>query len=483
MRISGFENIFYLNKFNIKKSCREHGVCTFSGSVDESDEDRLLGQAGQVIEVIYENDEKEKCIFYGKVEDVQISKMLHSTAVDVRAVSLSAVEDEELYTRIWQNPEKKIGDILSQTKLALNLCDLRLSESLNIQKYPLAVMQNQETNFDFLKRISGYVGIPLWVEDIKSGKGSIVLSETISDMTNEINPEDILRYKISKSKNGKRVIAMTLKNYLPFGSKVKIYHESVEYVIYDLQIDLIHEVYEFTYILEPYVPWRYEASKIVHLEKTTYIKGKVENNKDEKNMGRIQVSFGNADVQDMDTERMWIPYQSPYTGLAGGIVFLPDIGDIVNVIFSNEGIYATAALRENILADECHNVSEKYIGNNTKQRIFLREKELKIASGDHIILLDDEKIELTVGESKIALTKDKISLQQGNTKLLLMNKGSYIKSNGNEMAWNEQGIIGKSGKEIGLTSNGKVNISGNGEISIEAKGAQLSLNGSMIDIG
>ncbi|MCR5833906.1 MAG: phage baseplate assembly protein V [Selenomonadaceae bacterium] len=483
MRISGFENIFYLTKFNIKKSCGEHSICTFSCSVSECDETRLLKQTGQEIQIVWEDGEKEKCIFCGKIEEIQVSKLLHSTTVDVRAVSLSVAEDEKPYTRIWQNPDKKMGDILSASKLTLEVSDLKLSPALNSQKYPLPVLQNQETNFVFLKRIAGYMGIPLWVEDIKSGKGGIVLSETISDMTHEIKPEDILRYTVSKSRNGKRIIAITTKKYLPFGSKAKISREANEYVICDLQINLVHEIYEFTYLLEPYVSWKYEASKLPHLEKTLYLKGKVENNKDQKNMGRIQVSFDGVNVQDMDRERLWISYQSPYTGLSGGIVFLPDVGDMVNVIFSNEGIYATAALRENTLAEECRNVSEKYIGNNTKQRIFLREKELKIASGDNTILLDNEKIELVVGESKITLTKDKITLQQGKTEFLLTNKGSYIKSNDNEMAWNEQGIIGKSSKEIGLISKGKINITGNGEINIEAKGNHLSLNGSVVNIG
>ena len=483
MRISGFDNIFYLMQFNINKRCGEHGICTFVGSVDEDDEARFLKQAGQEIQVFWNDGEKETCVFSGKVEEIQVSKQLHSATIDVRAVSLSAMEDEEPFTRIWQNPAKKFGDILSRSTLSLKSCDLRLSQSLCQQEYPFPTLQNQEANFAFIKRIAENVDIPLWVEDIKNGKGCIVLSEAISDSLYDIDTDDILRYKVSKLKKGQRNITITLKKYLPFGSKVRIPQESGEFVINDLQIDLVHEVYEFSYQLKPYVPWKYNAVNMPHLEKTVYLKGTVQNNKDEKNMGRIQVSFDKDDVQDMDKERKWIPYQSPYTGIGGGIVFLPDVGDIVSVVFSNEEIYATATIREKVLVDECRNVDEKYIGNNTKQRIFFREKALKLASGEHTILLDDEKIELAVGESKITLTKEKITLQQRKTELLLTSKGSYIKSNGNEMAWNEQGIIGTSGREIGFASNGRVNIKGNGEISIEAKGAQLSLNGSVVDIG
>ena len=484
MRISGFESMFHITQFTMKKSCGEHGTCIFCGYVCNEEDYRLLQQLEQEVKIIWNEGDKERCIFCGKIQEIKVSKLLHSTTVEVHAASLSVIEDEEPHTRIWQNPDKKIDDIISKSQLALKNCDLQLSKSLSQQEYPLPILQNQETNFAFLKRVSEYMDISLWVKDVNPGKGSIVLSETISDTINEVNSDDILRYSVSKLRNKKRTITLTLKNYLPLGSRVKISQESGEYVIRNLRIELVHEVYEFSYQLEPYAAWKYAFAKMSHLEKTVYLKGKVENNKDEKNMGRIQVSFDKADVEDMDNTRLWIPYQSPYTGLAGGIVFLPDIGDKVNVIFSNEGIYATAALRENVLDDECRNVSEKYIGNNTKQRIFLREKDLKIASGDHTILLDGEKIELAVGESKIKLTKDKITLRQGKTELLLTSKGSYIKSNVNEMAWNEQGIIGISEKDIGLkTSSGKVNIVGSSGISIDAKSAPLSLNGSVVDIG
>ena len=100
-----------------------------------------------------------------------------------------------------------------------------------------------------------------------------------------------------------------------------------------------------------YSSLKYDAALMQHLEKTVYLKGIVEQNKDPKNLGRIQVSFKESNIQDMDRERIWIPYQSPYTGLSSGIVFLPDIGDKVNIIFSNEDLYATSASRENALAD------------------------------------------------------------------------------------------------------------------------------------
>ena len=483
MRIGGFEDIFCLMEFNVNKRSNEHSVCTFCGSIDTEAESSFIKRIGQDIQVIWNEDERDICVFCGKVDNIQVSKLLHSSTIVVQATSFSAAEDEEIKTRIWQNPTKKFEDILSKSKLSLSKCELRLAKPLSSQQYSLPVLQNQETNFAFLRRIARYLDIPLWVDDTQKRKTCIVFAESLLDTTCDIETDEILRYKISKSLNGQSAIMMTLKKYLPFGSKVRLPKEAGEYVIDEMKIELVHEVYEFSYKLKPYVPWKYSVPQITHLEKTAYLKGTVKDNKDGKNMGRIQVSFNGNDVEDMDKEKMWIPYQSPYTGLAGGIVFLPDVGDKVNVIFSNEGLYATAAMRENELDGECHNVAEKYIGNNYKRRIFFKEKEMNIASGGNIISLDDEKITLAVGESKMTMTKETILLQQGKTELLLTDKGVYIRASGNEMVWNEQGIIGKSGKEIGLQSNSRINVIGNGDVNIEAKGSPLSFNGSVVNIG
>lgn len=483
MWIKGFENIFSLTEFTVEKNCGAHSVCTFCASVDAADENRALASAEQEIQVIWDEGGKSACVFCGRVEEVHLRKMLHSVVIEVRAVSLSAAEDEAAHTRIWQNPQKKLGTVLSAAQLALIKTDLRLSKALVAQQYAQPILQNQETNFAFLRRIAAYMDIPLWVEDTKQGRGTIVLAETLSDAAHTIAEDDVIRYEATKRKQGRKEITLTLKKYLPLGAKVKIPQENGEYVICGLRIYFEHAVYEFCYRLEPYAPWKYEPYETNHLEKTLYLQGKVENNKDPENKGRIQVSFSKEQIQDMDQMRLWIPYQSPYTGMAGGIVFLPDVGDKVTVVFSNEGIYAASALRENVLAEECQKVEEKYIGNNTKRRIFFQEKALKIASGEHTVLMDDDKIELTVGESKITMEKDLILLRQGKTELILEAKGIRINAVGNEMVWNEQGILGNTRKEIGLEAQGAVNIAGGGKINIQAKGAPLSLGGSVVNIG
>ncbi|MDO5296538.1 MAG: phage baseplate assembly protein V [bacterium] len=482
MRISGFENIVHLTQFALDKSCGAHSVLRFAASIRAEDAEAFLGRAGQEIQVLWDGEEKPKCIFSGKAEEVRILKQMHLHSVEVRALSLSAAECAEEHTRIWQSPSKKLGEVLSASKLALAANDLRLAPALAAQPYAEPILQNQESNFAFLLRMSAYMGIPLWIDDTKKGKGAIALAEALSETAREIAAEDILRYVADREKSGRQSFTLTLPKYLPFGSKVKIAGESGEYVICALHVELRREIYEFSYQLQPYAPWKYQAAPWPRLEKAVCLKGIVENNRDEQNLGRLQISFKEAGIQEMDAERMWMPYHSPYTGLAGGMVFLPDNGDKVNAVFSNEGLYASAALRENVLAEECRKIEDKYLGNNTLQRIFFRDKSLMIASGDYSMLMDEEKIKLTVGESTVTMSKEAITLKQGPTELLLDNKGIYLKAGGSEMACSDQGITGRAKQNIGWDAPGGIDLAGKGRINIEAKGA-LSLNGSIVNIG
>ena len=483
MWIKGFETIFGLTQFTVKKNINEHSVCTFCASVDAADERRFLSSAGRSIEVVWDEGEKNACVFCGRVAEVHLRKTLHSAVLEVRAESLSAAEDEDIHTRIWQDPHKKLGTVLSAAQLALITSNLKLSKVLMAQTYAQPILQNQETNFAFLQRMADYMGVSLWVDDTKKGRGTIALAETLSDAVHMVSASDVLRYEAVQKTRGRKEITLTLRKYLPFGARVKLPQEKGEYVICGLQVCLEHAVYTFCYRLAPYVPWKYELPKSFHLEKTLCLKGKVENIKDPENRGRIQVSFMQKEVQDMDRKRLWISYQTPYTGIAGGIVFLPDVGDKVNVVFSNEGISVISASRENVLAEECQKVEEKYIGNNTKRRIFFQDKALKIASGEHTIQMNDDKIELTAGDSRITMEKDRICLRQGKTELFLNAKGVYIKAGDSEMALNEQGILGKTGKEIGWDAQGAVNIAGRGNVNVQAKGSPLSLGGSVVNIG
>ena len=135
MRVSGFEKILYFTKFNLEKKCNSHSSCIFCCAIAIEEEKIFLDHAGKEVQIFWDEEDKSICIFNGRIENVKVNKSLHSADIEVFARSFSVIEDESIYTRIWQNPSKKFGDVLSKSRLELKNCDLRLSNNLIAIQY------------------------------------------------------------------------------------------------------------------------------------------------------------------------------------------------------------------------------------------------------------------------------------------------------------------------------------------------------------
>ena len=201
-------------------------------------------------------------------------------------------------------------------------------------------------------------------------------------------------------------------------------------------------------------------------------RAKVIDTNDPKHFGRIKVAFDKNDVEDNSTRQTWIPYRSPYSGKNGGIVFLPDVGDLVEVFFIGGECYCGSTLRENPLDAECRNVKEKFIGNNFKQRIIFREKSLDILSFDNKIILDEKKIELTVGENVLRLDEKGITLKNRQNEIALTAKGI------SELT---EGALALQSKQSSSLKTDALTIVANGDAKLKA--ANFDIKGSEVKIG
>ena len=340
-------------------------------------------------------------------------------------------------------PIKKISDVLSTSRLSLESADLKLAEKFSAIKYPQVILQNQETNFQFISRLAKNFGERLWILDTMQHT-NLLIDSAINKSVRKIEREKILSMRHAKI--GKQFkISIKTQKFFDLGQVVTIEGNATEFVIVGLKIRLEHESYFIYYELEEnkIAPQKIFDTPI--LAKTFKLHAKIKNINDPKNLGRVQVTFDDKFVEDMDEKNpLWIPYRTPYSGKNGGIVFIPDEGDAVEIFFTNEEIFCISAIRENPLADECKKVSEKFIGNNFKQRIFWKEKSLEFFSDKYKIIMNDKGIEISVGENSVALTEDEILLRTKASKISL-SKEIFIESNG--------AINIKSGDTLKLAGN------------------------------
>lgn len=479
MRVLGFDKVNgYFESFSLKKVFGEHSVCKFRMNVHADEAAALMNKIGEPLAVML-GGENPMPVFFGEIYEIALERAISRTCIEVVAFSGSKKTDEEEHTRLFQNPKKTFGEILNPTRLKLKNCRLNLPSELAMKKYEKILLQNQETDFEFIKRLADYCGTRLWVVDTRQGKAALTVGHCLEDSEHRLSQEDIFFCRASRKKNLKTMHLAT-KKYFSLGTTVYVGNDTCKYLITALEIRQVHGADEIFYELEEYKSKKFSV-KPAPLEKTVKLKAHVKNSRDAENFGRIQVQVDSSDAEDEDTEKSWLPYRSPYSGKAGGIVFMPDDGDAVELIFSNDDCFICSTFRENKLQEECQKVGDKYIGNNSLQRIFWRENSLELLSSENKIFLDKDKIELTVGENKILVDKKSIVLKTPKNELFLSENGIKIQSDGALNVNSRGDTTLETNKALNLKAEGSVQIKGK-SLNVKADGGDVNIKGNNINL-
>ena len=488
MQIKNFPKIEFLTEFELTKHADEHSRLNFSASITDTATEKFFGRVGKIISVTTDDNTP---VFFGRVEAVEAETSFGASRIRVSCVSLSILADEKPVTRIFHNPDKKISDVLSTERLSAENFDLKLADEFKSKKYSPVVLQNQETNFQFILRLTKTFGQRLWLVDTMQPT-SFVVDFCVHKAARKIISSQIISAR--RVKVGKQFkIFLKTKMLLLAGQVVTVEGIANEFVIVGVKILLEHDTFTFSYELEEKIPVL-ESSDAPILAKTVKLHAKIKSVDDPKNLGRVQVTFDDKYLKDMDENNpLLIPWRTPYAGKSGGIVFIPDVGDAVEVFFTNEEVFCASAVRENPLDAECQKVVEKYIGNNTRRRIFFREKSLELRSAENSVAMDDRSIKLTVAKNSIVMDERSITLTVGKNSVVLNEQGILLATADGKFSLNKDAAFHLGGKfetkskDAELHADGKVKVDGN-EISVDGKttnvkaDSTLKLSGDKVEL-
>ena len=189
-------------------------------------------------------------------------------------------------------------------------------------------------------RLAKNFGERFWFLDTMQ-QANFLIDSCLNNSVRKIEQNKILSMRHSKI--GKQVkISIKSQKLFDLGQVVTIEGNAVEFVIVGLKIRLEHESYFFYYELEELKIAPKKISDTPILAKSFKFHAKIKNVKDPKNLGRVQVTFDDKFVEDMDEKNpLWIPYRTPYSGKNGGIVFIPDEGDAVEVFLQMKKLFAS----------------------------------------------------------------------------------------------------------------------------------------------
>lgn len=462
MKFTNLPEFLRYKDFEIEAQVGRHTVCKVCFTIAPEKVEDFLSAAEQrrTVEV---SSNTGDCVMEGFVFEVAIEYGMTAIVANVKIISKSLLLQETGKERIFQNPKKTYADILkSFSEVEVGKCD-HIQDSVEEIIY-----QHNVDDFSFLLYLANKCGTGLWITEegnISFGMQSSI--ERVND-TKKVYQKSILEKKVTVQKGNRELCILTMEQF-PNGSTIQ-YNQS-NYVISHVHM---HEKCDETY-------FQYAASTNPSFDSPSYVPevllttAKVTANQDPDNLGRIQVKF--LEFSDNDSEKIWIPYVTPFVGKNnGGVVMLPDTDDEVLICISDGKPYALGSLRLHELPENCKDIDKKQI--TVKDSIItIDDSEVCIKQGEKascsiksdVVTMVYDKAEITVNSDSIISKLEKSSTTIKSDSIKSESGKSTIQMNSNEiqcengkaqcnLKQNCSKIIG--GKSKLILDNGKTELTG-----------------------
>ena len=407
IHIFGFEDINLIS-FSMCKKVNSHSVCRFTFKSENMKYSDFLDKIGNNISI----DNGDEFLFYGYIDNVSVETRFSETEITVHAVSCSTKSDCTKKFRIFQNPQKTLYDIteyIQKHSSAGIVCKCH-----DIISEP--VLQHEETDFEFLARMAKRCGLQIFVRDTEKAESISFLIGKYSDMSPvrlREKPEK-LSYHAEFTENfsqSKYIFLILREQFLDIGTLIDMGNEI--FYVSEMHLEFERGVFKYQYLLHE--QGSVQKTECQPLPAFVSLKAVTENNNDPESMGRIQVRFDCNYEDALSEQKIWIPCQIPYSAENGGIVFLPDKGDTVNVIYSDGTLTANQTTGNSKLSESVRNVRDKHIADIYGKKITFSENCLELSAGNNTIVITEQGIELQVNDTELFVSEKGIKIKTSDS--------------------------------------------------------------------
>lgn len=419
--------------------------------------------------------DRDAVIFSGLVQDIRASFEGQVYYLEVWAVSFSIKADTYLKSRSFQDAAMNYQQI----------ADLMAGEDglkAGMETSPLSVnnllLQYQETNWEFLKRIASHnhsvllpcISGPEFYFGIPKGnqKGSL-LSYRFSVGKNlkryrrfmgagvEAAPEDAIEYMVTAD-----------DSVLSIGDTVDYGGNSL--IVKEVEIHLVDAVLTCRYVLCTEKGLKIPAAWNQHITGLTLPAQVLEVNDD-----TVKVLLCVDESQDTATAYAF-PYITPYSAENHtGLYLMPEADDVVNIQFPTEDESQAVALSSyrQMGSDRTGNPDIKYLRTPNDKEIRISPREILITAktgGLHVRLNEDDGIEIfSVHDIRVNTLSNMDVNAAGHISLTA---GSHIMLNtgGNCSVNAARAFEVRAGKGIGMTAAAEAIIKSGEEMTLSASG-------------
>lgn len=414
IKVTGAIEFDHILDFEMEQTANEHARAIITGNVIKDNYTRALSNmADQAVYVKAKN----HILFCGYVVKTECIALEKYATVQMELMSSSILLDQKYRMRSFQNTNLTIRDVMDMVAGTDGQGDVLYNGSKVKLKMPL--IQYQETDWEFLRRLTSRVGSVIY-PDIRSERP--ILYVGISGESSDITfPETEYsfgfsdryyeRSRTNQEKYSADFVYYELNTYksINFGCRVKFQHK--DYHICYKKARLMDGELVFTYqlgkegliSLEPYDNELFAGMTIT---------GRVLSSKNETIKIHLDIDDRQAESEAYDYE--WVPQ-------TGNIMYcMPKPGTKVGLYFkdsSEESAIAVSCIREN--SDTCPqmgNVNDRYLTAENKKQLYLKpdcmgfdtgESGMKLTIADKNAISMESKKELNLLASKKVQLKAK----------------------------------------------------------------------------
>lgn len=425
-----FEKILNLK---IVKELNNHSKLQITGIIPEEAIDEYVEYTddNEKIEVSLKNKASNTILFKGIVTSISVQATSNVRKVEIEALSSTFLMDVKKKTRSFQNKSTTYKEIF--TKLTNEYPGAQvIDEASNGKSIGGLLMQYNETDWEFIKRLASHFNAPL-IPDSKIGGGKYYIGIPKSGNTfnlDEFNysvKKDLKSYKIKSENHISSLNENDLISYEIYSNKVldlcsKVNFKQRSLYVYKAEIEIQNSVFLNKYELRE-MKGIYR-NKLYNYQLTgVSLFGKILDVS--KDTVKIELE---VDKKQSKSGAMWFPYSTVYSSPDGsGWYCMPEIGDKVRLCFSDQDEKnAFAASSVNLSSSKAEKRSDpavKSIGNKYGKEVVFKEGAVEIIGNGQLLvrLTDDGGIEIN-SNKKIVLSAEEDIEINGGGKILIEGK-------------------------------------------------------------
>ncbi len=446
-----FEDMQILDYTSVQQE-NEHARARIRGMIPFDKKDRYADTARKELwlQIVALSAQGEEILFYGIADHVRIEVRSGTAMMDVSVSSGTLLMDIQRHTRSFQDEEFTYGDLL-------DICNEEYPEAGKImtegkgRKIPHFIMQYQETDWSFIKRLASMNKAVVFADCFTKGEKyhfgiPCRKAQSEDEKLDRRIQYDIQEYWIRK-KNGLGIRAEDMASYIWESREM---HKLGEEMLVDGRHLLIwkvesrmkgNELYHTCY-MKPRSGFQVPVAQNPYLSGSS-LSGKVKKVRRE----RVQIEIGDDEHKNQKKLR-WFSFSTVYSSADGtGWYCMPETGDTIRLYFPTnreEEAYVASAYHEeggSLRTQPEHKFWRNKEGKEIRlspDRILMTnndgtyielsdEKGIEMVSEGSITIWSKESLRINAGSSIELSAPNEVTVRQGNTK---MNLGGDIAMQG-----------------------------------------------------